>query len=387
METTIMRQLAEAFSEKFPGKPLMFRSPGRVNLIGEHTDYNNGFVLPAAIDRELHFAIAPNNSGTCRFYALNMQEGRQFNLQDNATAEGSWLDYLLGVTRLVHQNIAPVGGFDCVFGGDIPAGAGLSSSAALEGGLAFALNHIFNLKLTREKMALLAQQAEHEYAGVKCGIMDQFASLRGKAGHAIKLDCRSLETEYIPANFEGYKILLCDTGVSHSLASSEYNTRRSECEAGVAALQQAFPQVKSLRDASQDMLSRVTGQVTEVIFKRCSYVIAENQRVEKACEHLRAGELQKFGELMYHSHDGLSQEYEVSCPELDFLVDFTRDRANVAGARMMGGGFGGCTINLVKTEGVQAFVEEIGAAYQQKTGRALKSYITKIVDGTSLLPS
>jgi len=378
-------RIVEKFKSLFGGMPTLFRSPGRVNLIGEHTDYNLGYVMPAAIDKEIIFAVAPNGTDTCHIYSYDLDESGSFTLPVAAKSGQNWLNYLLGVTALLQQGGANIKGFDCVFGGNVPIGAGLSSSAAIENGMALALNHIFSLGKGPIDLVKVSQRAEHEYAGVKCGIMDQYASMCGRPDHAILLDCRSLETEYLPLNLKGYKLLLCDTGVSHSLASSEYNTRRQECERAVAVLKQEFPEVESLRDADLEKLGAVQSQLSETVYRRAKYVLEENARVLQAAEHLHKGALGRFGELMYGSHLGLTNDYEVSCPELDFLVDFTKDKPNVLGARMMGGGFGGCTINLVAENGLSAFVEEISAAYFEYRNIQLKTYITTVVGGTEVL--
>lgn len=359
------------------------RSPGRVNLIGEHTDYNEGFVLPAAINKAIFFAIAPNGTDTFRAYSFNLEERAEFDLNQVKPSEIGWANYLLGVVAQLQKANHQVKGFDLVFGGNVPIGAGLSSSAAVECGLAFGLNEVFGFGIEKLTLVKMAQKAEHEYAGVMSGIMDQFASMFGKRDHAIKLDCRSLEYEYYHLAMHDYRIVLCDTDVKHSLASSEYNTRRKECEEGVAILQRHYPEVTSLRDATLDMLAQHRQEFDPVVYKRCIYVVSENNRVEAACADLAKGDMRSFGERMYASHEGLQHDYEVSCPELDFLVDQTRELNEVLGARMMGGGFGGCTINLVQVDAIDGFVQQMEQAYQQRFGIALKTYIAEIVDGSS----
>jgi galactokinase len=290
----------------------------------------------------------------------------------------------LGVIAQLQNAGYDVPGFDLVFGGNVPIGAGLSSSAAVECGLAFALNHLFEFHIPKFTLVKMAQRAEHEYAGVRCGIMDQFASMFGKKDHVVKLDCRSLDYAYYKLDMADYRIVLCDTQVKHNLASSEYNTRRLECEAGVALLHQHYPAVTSLRDATVDMLEQHESEFDPVIFKRCKYVVNENNRVEEACQALEKGDMKTFGEKMYASHSGLQHEYEVSCPELDFLVEQASQLDTVLGARMMGGGFGGCTINLVKLEALETFTHQMEAAYQQQFGIVLKTYVAEIVNGSSL---
>ncbi|OKL42045.1 galactokinase [Pontibacter flavimaris] len=381
----MLQEIKDKFKELYEQEPLVVRSPGRVNLIGEHTDYNDGFVLPAAINKEIYFAVAPNNTNTFRAYAYDLQEGGEFDLGQVQRSEKSWANYLLGVVAQLQQAKYEVKGFDLVYGGNIPIGAGLSSSAAVECGLAYALNHIFGFNIPKFDLVKMAQLAEHEYAGVKCGIMDQFASMYGRQDHAVKLDCRSLDFDYYHLEMADYRIVLCDTQVKHNLASSEYNTRRQECEAGVALLQRHYPQVKSLRDVTVPMLELHQEEFEPTVYRRCTYVVHENIRVEEACQALEQGDMKTFGEKMYASHRGLQHDYGVSCPELDFLVDQAREMDSVLGARMMGGGFGGCTINLVKLEALDAFIQSMEEAYKLQFGIALKTYVAEIVDGSSLV--
>jgi galactokinase len=377
--------IRKKFVALFNQEPSLYRSPGRVNLIGEHTDYNDGFVLPAAINKDVIFAIAPNNTMRIRFYSFDLDEHVSFELKNTVRSNTNWANYLVGVVAQFQSLNFPVQGFDLVFGGNIPIGAGLSSSAAIECGLAFGLNHLFGYNLDRFTLAKMAQKAEHEFAGVRCGIMDQFASLFGKEGHVIKLDCRSLEYEYYPFNMSQYRIVLCDTEVKHSLASTEYNTRREECETGIAVLSNYYPTINSLRDVTIEMLQKHQKRLNPVVFKRCMYVIQENIRVEAASQALLAGDLVLFGEKMYASHEGLQHDYEVSCRELDFLVDQTRKNDAVLGARMMGGGFGGCTINIVREDEVEFFISDMKQTYERQFNMQLKTYITEIANGSSQL--
>lgn len=372
------------FVQLFKKEPTIVLSPGRINLIGEHTDYNDGFVLPAAIDKKIVYAIAPNHTRTCTVHAVFTNETQSFSLDDVKPTPG-WINYLMGVVYQLQERGLNVEGFDCVLAGDIPVGAGMSSSAAVEGGLVAALDNLFGYQLNRMEMALIGQKAEHTFPGVKCGIMDQFANLHGKKDQVMRLDCRSLEFEYFPFNFPDYKIVLCNSMVHHSLASSEYNVRRQQCEEGVKAIQARYPAVKSLRDASMQMLDEVKEQVPALVYNRCAYVISEIQRVQDATDHLKAGNLQAFGELMYATHEGLSKLYEVSCPELDYLVSLARTRPEVAGARVMGGGFGGCTINLVKADKVDEYVAFIQDSYKAQFGKVPEVYVTIIEDGVKVL--
>ncbi|PSL46835.1 galactokinase [Chitinophaga niastensis] len=373
----------EKFIHLFGKEPLIVVSPGRINLIGEHTDYNDGFVLPAAIDKKIVYAIALNDTRQCNAHAVFTNETVSFSLDEVKPTHG-WINYLMGVVFQLQESGLPVKGFDCVIAGDIPVGAGMSSSAAVEGGLVAALDHFFQYGLDRMQMALIGQKAEHTFPGVKCGIMDQFANLHGKKDQVMRLDCRSLEFEYFPFNFPGYKIVLCNSMVHHSLASSEYNVRRHQCEEGVKVIQVNHPAVKSLRDADMSMLHEVRSQLSSKVYDRCSYVIAEIQRVQDGTELLKQGNLQAFGQLMYATHEGLSKLYEVSCPELDFLVSLAKQREEVAGARVMGGGFGGCTINLVKAEKVADYVSYIQSRYNEQYGKVPEVYVTTIEEGVTV---
>ncbi|MCW3463622.1 galactokinase [Chitinophaga nivalis] len=373
----------EKFIQQFGKEPLIIVSPGRINLIGEHTDYNDGFVLPAAIDKKIVYAIALNGTRQCNVHAVFTGETVSFDL-DRVHPTPGWINYLMGVVFQLQERGLSVTGFDCVIAGDIPVGAGMSSSAAVEGGLVAGLDHLFQYGLGRMDMALIGQKAEHTFPGVKCGIMDQFANLHGKKDQVMRLDCRDLSFEYFPFDFPAYKIVLCNSMVHHSLASSEYNVRRQQCEEGVKAIQTLHPDVRSLRDASFAMLDEVKSQLSPQVYDRCAYVIAEIQRVQDATELLKKGDLQQFGQLMYATHEGLSKLYEVSCPELDFLVSLAQEREEVAGARVMGGGFGGCTINLVKEEKVADYITFIQSRYEAEYGKVPEVYVTTIQDGVSV---
>jgi galactokinase len=376
--------VTSAFHTRFGTDCAVFAAPGRINLIGEHTDYNEGFVLPGAIDKDVAVAIRLNGTQTIHAVSLDFQEEIEFSCSDDHVRQ-HWAKYILGVVRELQATGAQVGGFDCVFGGDVPVGSGMSSSAALESAFAFALDDLLGLNLTRLDLALAGQRAEHNYAGVRCGIMDQFISLHGKKDHFIKLDCRSLEFEYIPFQLDGYSLVLLDTQVKHALASSEYNIRRSQCEAGVEAISKVHPDVTSLRDVTPAMLATCATTLDRVVLRRCAYVIAEHLRLLRACEALKQGDARTVGRMMNGSHDGLRYEYEVSCPELDFLVDLARKRSGVLGARMMGGGFGGCTINLVATEAVDEFIAKVKDEYGKVFAREAVGYVVSIRNGASRL--
>lgn len=373
------------FLELYSEQPLLVRSPGRVNLIGEHTDYNNGFVLPAAIDKAIYFAIAPRTDYVCKIFALDLNDDYSFSLDDLKHSEKGWPNYLMGVVDQIQKLGKKFRGFNCVFGGDIPIGAGLSSSAALEAGLGFSINHIYNLGIDKLALVKLAQKAENEFVGVKCGIMDQFISVFGKSGNVLRIDCQSLAYEYFPFEFDNISVVLFDTRVSHSLASSEYNQRRKECNSGVEVIRKDNPGVNSLRDVTIEMLNSYKDKMDPVVFKRCKYAVEENYRLLNACDKLKEGDLKEFGKLMYETHEGLSKDYEVSRTESDFLVELVKPNQKVYGSRMMGGGFGGCTINLIENDAVDEIKEFVIAQYKNKFGKEPGVYVTKISNGTEIL--
>jgi len=455
----------EKFKLLFGKKPdLVVTSPGRINLIGEHTDYNGGWVLPAAIDKKITFALGSRTDLVCRLHSIDFNDTEIIDLTNFKSTNKSWVNYLLGVieqfqnsrdvasnvseftkdvasnvseftkdvasnvseftkdvacnvseftkdvtcnvsefTRDVASNVSTLPhGFNLVFGGDVPLGAGLSSSAALEAGLAFAINEMFQLGNPRMELVKLAQRAENEFVGVRCGIMDMFASIMGKEGSVMRLDCRSLEFEYFPFNFPDIKIVLCDSGVKHSLGDGEYNIRRAQCEEGVAILKKYYPHISTLRDVSFSLLEKHSSEIPPIVFKRCRYIVNEIARVESACSDLAEHNLIEFGKKMFETHIGLSEDFGVSCEELDFLValcalfvdssEYQRTMNNeqrttksVYGARMMGGGFGGCTINLVRTEAIPEFIEFMRKAYLEKFNLELKTYVVTISDGTQII--
>jgi len=363
---------------------IVVRSPGRINLIGEHTDYNNGFVLPAAIDKAVYVTIEQVSGTKLFLHSVDFNETVEIELNAIKPVPGHWSTYILGVVDQFLQKGKQIGGFKLSIYGDVPLGAGLSSSAAVECAVAFALNELLNARFSRKELALMAQAAEHTYAGVKCGIMDQFASLFGKKDHVIRLDCRSLEYEYFPLELGEYVIVLFDTMVKHSLASSEYNIRRSQCEEGVMLIGQNYSSVHSLRDATIEMVNECIGEF-ETAHRRCKYVVEEIDRLQKGCKDLERGDLKAFGQKMYATHEGLSKDYEVSCKELDYLVEYVKQYHMVIGARMMGGGFGGCTINIIKKDLVEELVNDLTVAYLKNMGKELKHYMVNIEDGTSII--
>ncbi len=375
-------ELKEKFVELFGSSPeLTVRAPGRINLIGEHTDYNDGFVLPAAIDKAIYIAISKRNDQEIHLYSLDFNESYKTDINSLQPVK-YWATYITGVFAQFLKKNLPVKGINLVMHGDIPIGAGLSSSAAVECSVAYALNQLFQLSIDNMELVKMLQQAEHEFAGVKCGIMDQFASMMGKKDHVVRLDCRTLAYEYFPFTMKDFSIVLMDTGVKHSLASSEYNTRRLQCEEGVAVIHKKYPEVKNLRDATIAMLNECVKSDT-VIYKRCFYMIQEIERVQAACLDLNNNLLEDFGKKMFETHTGLSELYEVSCEELDFLVNSVKNNPTVLGSRMMGGGFGGCTINLIKNDAIDSVIKHVSEEYQNAYNRKLVTYTVKIEDGVS----
>lgn len=373
--------VTQKFRELFGGTPRTFIAPGRINIIGEHTDYNDGYVLPAAIDKAIYFAAAPNGQeNICRLYAADLGESFEFSLDALSPRIGFWGTYIMGMCNQLRQNGYRPRGFDMVFGGDIPLGAGLSSSAALECGTGTVLNALFDLGIPPLGLVKMGQLTEHTFAGVNCGIMDQFASVMGREDHVIRLDCRDMSYEYFPFELGDYIVVLCDSRVKHELASSEYNTRRAECEQGLEICKGLFG-VTSLRDVRIEDLEARRDQFPAKVYDRLHYVTGEVVRVEKACRMMQQGDLRGAGQMMYATHYGLSREYEVSCPELDFLVGLTETDDQVIGSRMMGGGFGGCTINIVKGSYADTFIEKTAAAYRERFGVEMKAYKTTVCDG------
>ena len=383
MNQELRKQIREKFEKRFQEKPILFRSPGRVNIIGEHTDYNQGFVLPAAIDKAVYIGISQRNDDVISLYSEEFKEAFQTKVEEVAPTPKGWPNYILGVVDQLNKKGYRISGFNLNIDGDVPIGSGLSSSAAVECVTAFALNRLFLLDIPKKELAFIAQKAEHEFAKVRCGIMDQFASVFGRKDHVIKLDCQSLEYEYVPLKLEGYKIVLLNTNVKHSLSSSEYNTRRQQCEAGVALVKRQHSSVNSLRDVTIEMLDQFVKPKDELVYRRCKYVVEENLRLLTACEDLKNGHAEDLGQKMFQTHDGLSREYEVSCKELDFLVDAVRTHPDVLGARMMGGGFGGCTINLIKEGAIDHLIERLSQCYKEKMGLELSAYVAQTDNGTS----
>jgi galactokinase len=385
MNTPLIQSTTDFFKKTFGSSPQkIVLSPGRINIIGEHIDYNDGFVLPAAIDKVICFAFEKTNSETSTIVAIDLGESFEINVENPVTLhEVIWTNYFRGVLQQIQNKGLIIGNFNCVFSSTIPVGSGLSSSAALECGFLFGLNEVFHLNIKPVDLALMGQSAEH-WVGINCGIMDQFASVMGKANQVIKIDCRTLEYEYHTADFSNYSLVLFDSNVKHSLFTSAYNQRREECEQGLAILSSHFPEVKSFREASEEQLLSIKDSMTEDVFKRSHYVIKEIKRVTLACEALDNGDIVTLGQLLFETHEGLSKEYEVSCPELDMIVDTLKKEPAVIGSRMMGGGFGGCTINLIKKGEEDAIKTKLTQLYHATFGIELKTYEVRISNGTSL---
>lgn len=385
MNTPLIQSTTDFFEKSFGSSPQkIVLSPGRINIIGEHIDYNDGFVLPAAIDKVICFAFEKTNSDTSTIVAIDLDESFEINVENPVTLnEVIWTNYFRGVLQQIQNKGLIIGNFNCVFSSTIPIGSGLSSSAALECGLLYGLNELFHLDITPVDLALMGQSAEH-WVGINCGIMDQFASVMGKENQVIKIDCRTLEYEYHKADFSDYSLVLFDSNVKHSLFTSAYNQRRQECEQGLAILTAHFLEVTSFRDATEEQLLSIQDTMSEDVFKRSHYAIKEIKRVTLACEALDRGDILTLGQLLFDTHEGLSKEYEVSCAELDMIVDTLKQDPAVIGSRMMGGGFGGCTINLIKKGEEDAIKTKLTQLYQATFGIELKTYEVKISNGTSL---
>ncbi len=377
--------LVEAFGEG--GRIVTARAPGRVNLIGEHTDYNDGFVLPMCIDFGIELAGRLCEGRAVRAFSVDYAQTATFSVEDpiERDPERPWSNYNRGVVWALGRAGVAIPGMELAFGGDLPQGAGLSSSAALEVATALVAQALIGFRMEPPRLALLCQQAENDFVGMKCGIMDQFASLMGRAGHALFLDCRSLDVQHIPLDLGGNVIAICHSGVKHALVSSEYNRRRQQCASGVEVLRSRSPAIKALRDASVEQLEALRSEMAPEIYRRCHHVIAENGRVVESAEALRRGDLRRFGRLMNASHDSLRDEYEVSCREVDLLVDLARGAPGVLGARITGGGFGGCTVNLVARDAVETFEKRVLGEYQRLTGIAPRLFVSTPAAGAAIL--
>lgn len=386
MNNSIIQNIKKSYSDVFSANPRLVRAPGRINLIGEHTDYNLGFVFPAAVAQSIYFAIGATDKPYSSAISLDQDETFQFKLENiTPVNEKSWKNYILGVVGEIQKTGREVRNFNVVFAGDIPMGSGMSSSAALECGLGLGLNELFDLGFSRVELAHMGQAAEHNYVGVKCGIMDQFASLMGKKDQAFVLDCKSLDYTYFPLNLEEYEWLLINSNVHHSLADSEYNVRRQQCEEGVEIVKTKFPEAHSLRDVSFEMLGELKTKMDRLVYKRCKYVLEENNRVEEMSKALKSNDLTRVGEILKRGQLGMKEEYEITCPEIDFLADFANAHDAVLGARMMGGGFGGCTINLVKKSHRQSFIKSISSHYSNAFSQNIAAVPVSIGDGVELI--
>lgn len=364
------------------------RACGRINIIGEHTDYNMGYVLPAAIDKFIFFAGAPNGLDHCRVYAADIDEYDTIPLIGAFQKSSKlWINYLTGILDQYRQQGVDLAGLDVVFGGNLPLGSGMSSSAALETGFATLVKTAFEVEIEKPEIARLAQRSSHQFVGVPCGIMDQFASLMGREKQLVLLDCRSLEYEYIPCDLGKYEIVLINSKVSHDLSESAYEARVEECAQGVKLLQEFYPGILSLRDVSKEQVLKHEQALGPLVFKRCLYVTSENERLQEVCQALRAGQVEKVGPLLFETHLGLRDLYEVSCKEVDFLVAFAEQHPAVIGSRIMGGGFGGCSINLVDRSRSEEFISAIKAAYLKLYATEAEAYQVDIVDGTDLVKS
>ena len=381
------RHLREKFVDLYGGEPTLYRAPGRVNLIGEHTDYNEGFVMPAALDMYTYVAAARGRDGRLRVHSINFGESFEIGLDEiRAGRTGSWSDYVRGVAGTLESHGHSLPGVDLVIVGEVPLGSGLSSSAAIEVATAFALLGVANIELDRTEIAEICQEAEHRYAQMRCGIMDQFISCHGKEGHALMLDCRSLDFRLVPVP-SNVQLVICNSMVKHEHATSGYNTRRGQCEEGVRILRTVLPHIHSLRDVSEEELEIHKNMLSMVVYRRCRHVITENGRVQKAATALQKDDIRELGHLMRESHNSLRDDYEVSCPELDLLVEAASGLPGVYGARMTGGGFGGCTINLVKAVQAEGFAQEISTTYEAKTGIRPQIFLSRASEGAGMVPS
>ncbi|MEZ5004511.1 MAG: galactokinase [Chitinophagales bacterium] len=386
MDSALIQTVKSEFKNRFRKDPLMIASPGRVNIIGEHIDYNNGAVFPAAIDKYVVCGIQKTDQDECSILALDKKELIHFNLTQLAKfPTGHWANYIIGVINELHQkglSIAPV---EIVFSGNIPMGAGLSSSAALENAIVFGLNELFQLHLSKTDMVQISMHAEHHFAGVQCGIMDQFASMFGKKDHAILLNCHDLSFEEVPILLDNHKLVLINSNVKHEHVDSAYNERRRQSEEGFSVLQCKFPELKGLCLASINQLKAIQEEISPIVYKRCQFAIQENARVLAAKAALTKKDWKALGELLTASHRGLQHLYEVSCPEIDFLVEQAILHPGVLGSRMMGGGFGGCTINLVESDQINDFVDMLQSIYLKQFGQSTDHYMINITDGTKMI--
>ncbi len=379
--------IIESFKHVFGKVPtILSKAPGRINFIGEHTDYNFGFVLPGAINKYIYFAIRLNNSEEINLYSLDLQEKFSININLQKKISWQWAQYLIGVIAETQKiKSFNLKGFDCVFGGNLPIGAGLSSSAALETGFATALNQVFGLSLTKRDIVNVSQMSEHKHVGIKCGIMDQFASVMGKKGHVFKLDCKTLEYSYYQLKMKKYNLLLINSNIKHSNANNQYSTRRLQCLQGVQILKKYKPDISSLRDVSENLLEDHKSEMPPVVYQKCKYVLDENERVHLCCEYLKKDNLEMVGKILYNGQKGLSEQYKVSCQEIDFLIETAKSKSYILGARMMGGGFGGCTINIIQANYIEQVKNDLSKEYFNKFGVLPAFYKFSLEDGACLI--
>ncbi len=381
----IISELEESFIEHYHEIPTIVSAPGRINFIGEHTDYNMGFVLPAAINQAVYVALSPNENSETSFVSLDFNDSYQGNISHLEKSAKGWPNYINGIVDQLKKKGCKINGFNCVLKGNIPMRAGMATSASIECAIIFALNEIFELKLDKMTMVDLCQQAENEFVGVHCGNLDFFAIMFAKKNYALKLDCRTHESSYVHVRMDEYRIVLFNTNVNRLLALSEYNSRRETCENAAATICKVYPQVTHLRDATIPMLDEIIRPQNEETYWMCRYVVEEIQRLHAACDDLASGKLAAFGKKLYETHDGLSKNFKVSCPELDYLVDFVKAENSVLGGRMMGAGFGGCTINLIKEKALNELIPRISQAYQKAMQKELSVYVYETAGGVTLI--
>lgn len=384
MNTTLIAQLQKQYTHFFPDPTRTVFSPGRINLLGEHIDYNDGYVLPAAIHLGIYGIFAPNDAPIIKIYAVDFDEWLITDTNTHFGPQPGWKNYVLSVLNQFSKRGIHVPGFHMVFGSDLPIGSGLSSSAALEGAISTVVNHLTGAGLSPKELALLGQAAEHDYPGVKCGIMDQFANMLGKKDHIVRIDCMTQSTDYLPLQLGAFSLVLVYSNVQHALTGGEYNERRHQCFEGLQVLRHVQG-TNTFRDADAVDILSIRDYIDEAVWMRCTYVVEEIQRTMEAAVRLQEGDMEALGALMYATHKGLSELYNVSLRELDYLVAFAKQYQGVAGARLMGGGFGGCTLNLVRKEVAAAFATDIQQAYWQKFGIEAKVYPVQAVDGAHVL--
>lgn len=386
MNKEIIENIKQIYKERFNSDPILVAAPGRINLIGEHVDYNQGIVFPAAINKYIYAAFSKSTENQSKLYALDLDESFELDLNNLYKIERShWANYAIGIVSGLKKRSKQISNFNLIFSGDIPLGAGLSSSAALENSIVFGLNELFKLELNREEMIQISLEAEHKFAGVECGIMDQFSSMMGQKDHALLLNCKDFSSQLIPLNLTDYQLILINTKVKHILSDSPYNERKNQCKEGLQILQSIHPELSSLAETSLIQLEECRSRMPNIVYNRSLFIIEEVQRVREAKNALENKDWKKFGQLLYASHQGLQHLYEVSCSELNFLVDLTKQEKAVLGSRMMGGGFGGCTLNLVKKTDVPDFIENTAKKYYSKFSINIESYPVKTSNGAQLI--